>query len=326
MTSNPSGAAPGGVPDERGMPPGERAPQLGRSAPRVSVVVASFRERKLLDDCLASLLPQCASHDAEVVVARACPEDEFHSLQSDYPKVLFVPAPEGSGVPYLRSLGLAAAEGDVVALTEDHCVVASDWVAQLVRAQQTGADVVGGAMGNAQRRRSVDWAAYFAEYGFFAEGGGNTGGAPLLTGANVAYSRRVVGEVVRWASEGEWENVAHARLLAQGSTLQFLRTAAVYQNKTYRFWGFCLDRYVHGRDYARRRLVDEGGLRRLWYVPGAAVLPFLLTLRVYRAIAPAHRGAFARALPITFAFLSAWSVGEAAGYLLGPAAQSPAHA
>jgi glycosyltransferase involved in cell wall biosynthesis len=286
-------------------------------------VVASFRERRLLDECLVSLLPQCEEQGAEVVVARCCPEAEFRQLEKEYPRVLFVPAPDGSSVPYLRSLGLAAADGDIVALTEDHCVVAPDWVAQLVSAQRRGADVVGGAMDNAQRERAIDWAAYFAEYGLFAPRGGSLGGGPLLTGANVAYSRKVVRDVVTWARDGEWENVAHERLLARGSTLQFLRTAAVYQNKNYRFWDFCRDRYEHGRDYARRRLVDEGGWRRLAYAPGAAVLPFLLTLRVARAMAQHHGRAFLRALPITFAFLCAWSLGEAVGYIRG-AAPAPA--
>jgi glycosyltransferase involved in cell wall biosynthesis len=310
--------------DEKRASSGDRPLRLG-DAPTVSVVVASFRERRLLDACLASLLPQCSAHRAEVVVARVCPVAEFRELERTYPEVLFVPAPDGSSVPYLRSLGLAAADGDIVALTEDHCVVADDWVAQLANAQTRGADVVGGAMDNAQRERAIDWAAYFAEYGFFAEQGGGGAGSPLLTGANVAYSRRVVGDVIAWARDGEWENVAHARLAGRGSTLQFLRTAAVYQNKNYRFWDFCRDRFVHGRDYARKRLADEGTARRWLYAPGTAVLPLLLLWRVSRAIAPRHRRAFLRALPFTLGFLTAWSVGEAAGYLKGPApATTPA--
>ncbi len=304
--------------DTRGRPSGTRGARLS-ATPTVSVVVASCRERRLLDECLAALVPQCTALGAELVVARACPVEEFRALQQAWPSALFVPAPDQSGIPYLRGIGMAATDGDIVALTEDHCVVSPDWLSQLVRAHQAGADVVGGAMDNAQQGRVVDWAAYFAEYGFFAEAGGGSGDAPLLTGANVAYSRRVVGEVVALAREGEWENVAHARLVGRGSTLRFLQTAAVYQNQTYRFSDFCRDRYEHGRDYARRRLVDEGGGRRWLYLPGAAILPFLLTWRVARAVGPRRRGPFLRALPITFAFLAAWSVGEAAGYALGPA-------
>lgn len=297
--------------------PGGRAIRLGEG-PSLSVVVASFRERPLVDACLASLLPQCRALGAETIVARACSDPvEIAEMEAAYPSVRFVRAPADATIPQLRAAGMAAAGGDIVALTEDHCVVAPDWVPQLLRAHAGDADIVGGSMDNAQRRRAVDWAAYFAEYGFFAERAEQPGQRPMLTGANVAYSRRVVDDVVAWAREGEWENVAHDRLWARGSTLQFLRTAAVYQNRSHRFLDFCRDRFVHGLDYARRRLVGEGGLRRWLYLPGTAVLPLLLTMRVGRAIGSDQRGPFLRALPLTFAFLAAWSAGEAVGYWLG---------
>ena len=65
-------------------------------------------------------------------------------------------------------------------------------------------------MDNARRSRAVDWAAYFAEYGFFStERPERAEGPPLLTGANVAYKRHVIADVIGWAQDGEWENVAH---------------------------------------------------------------------------------------------------------------------
>ncbi|CAN5407122.1 hypothetical protein BH24GEM3_BH24GEM3_12380 [soil metagenome] len=308
-----------GPPGERGLPAGARGIRFS-TGPSLTVVVASCRERELLDACLAALLPQCEAHAAEVVVARAAEAAEVHELEHDYPGVRFVEAAPRSTIPELRAEGMAAAEGDIVALTEDHCVVSEDWLAQMLRAQSAGADVVGGAMDNAQRQRAIDWAAYFAEYGFFAEGEGRSATAePKITGANVTYSRRVLDEVIRWGRQGEWENVAHSRLAAQGSALQFLRTAAVYQNQNYRFWDFCRDRYEHGRDFARRRLVDEGTGRRWLYLPGSFALPGILLTRVARATGRQNRGPFLRALPLTAAFLVAWSVGEAVGYLKGPA-------
>ena len=230
----------------------------------------------------------------------------------------FVSAEEDSTIPRLRALGMAAATGDIVAVTEDHCVADPNWVAELTSHQRRGTDVIGGSMGNAQQDRAVDWAVYFSEYGFFAANAPNDPDAPLLTGANVAYSRRVLGRVIELAGDGEWEDVVHARLAAAGNSLWFQPTAAINQNQNYRFWAFCRDRYEHGHDYARRRLVDLRTARRWILLVGAAVLPFLLTFRVSQAVGRAHRGPFLRALPITFAFLTAWSVGEAVGYLRGP--------
>jgi hypothetical protein len=50
------------------------------------------------------------------------------------------------------------------------------------------------------------------------------------------------------------------------------------------------------------------------------LLPPLLVLRVARAAAPGRWLTFLRALPATFAFLTAWSIGEAVGYARGASA------
>ena len=303
---------------DKDMPaPVKRGPRRG-SVPTVSVVVASNRDRSLLQSCLGSLLGQCQRMNAELVVARAGTAHDVASLAKGYPGVRFVAAPPDASIPQLRAIGMAQAQGDVVALTEDHCIADENWVEALLHSVN-GVDVVGGGMDNARRSRAVDWAAYFAEYGFFSpdrpEGNPRS---PLLTGANIAYKRHVIADVIGWAKDGEWENVAHDRLAAQGSMLRFARTAAIYQNQTYSVAAFCADRYVHGRDYARKRLVEEGPNR--WAMLAASpMLPPLLTWRVARAAARSRWATFLRALPATFLFLTAWSVGEAVGYLRGPA-------
>lgn len=309
------------APIERSEVPMRTSRRGPKSAPTVSVVVASNRSLSLLHSTLAALAPQCGTPGAELIVARAAEASDVATIARAFPTARVVACSPKSTIPELRGAGMAAANGDIVALTEDNCVPDSHWVEQLARGVQAGADVVGGGMDNAQRERAVDWAAYFAEYGFFSTtrpDAETTEGTPLLTGANVAYSRRVVDDVVAWARSGEWENVAHERLVGRGSVLRFVGTAAVYQNTNTRFWHFVRDRYEHGRDYARKRLAEEQGASRVALLIGTPLLPPLLTMRVARAAASTRWGAFARALPATFAFLTAWSVGEAVGYLRGP--------
>lgn len=293
--------------------------------PNITIVVASNRSRVLLNACLASLIPQCKRASAELIVARACTGWELVELRAAMPSVGFVAAPASATIPQLRGLGMAEATGDIVALTEDHCVADDAWVETLLRHANGSADVIGGGMGNAQRSRALDWAAYFAEYGFFAETRREQADSvqPLLTGANVAYKRRVVSEVAQWARQGEWENVAHNRLWARGSVQRFVSSAAVYQNKNYRFTEFCVDRYEHGRDFARKRLAENPGSRRWLLLCATPLLPALLTLRVARASARNRWTTFLRALPATFAFLTAWSFGEAVGYMRGAESASP---
>ncbi|MDQ6888391.1 MAG: glycosyltransferase [Gemmatimonadota bacterium] len=287
-------------------------------APTISVVVASNRDRALLDACLGSLRPQCTRAGAELIVARAGLDREASALRRAFPGVRFVSASEDASIPQLRAIGMAEASGDIVALTEDHCVADEHWLETLTRHAGEGADVVGGGMENAQRARSVDWGAYFAEYGFFAPARRSDEMAvPLLTAANVAYHRRVVDQVVALARQDQWENVAHERLMASGSILRFASTAAIYQNQNYSFGPFCANRYEHGRDYARKRLTDAPEVSRLLHLVGSPLLPFVLTWRVAQAAGRHRMGTFIRALPATFAFLTAWSIGEAVGYLRG---------
>lgn len=296
-----------------------RVPRRGTS-PTVSVVVASNRDKTLLHACLGSLLGQCQRLSAELLVARAGLPAEVTSLAKTYPSVRFIAAAPDATIPELRAIGMGQASGDVVALTEDHCIADDNWVEALTQSAAGDADVVGGGMDNAKITRSVDWAAYFAEYGFFStDRPERADETPLLTGANIAYKRHVIADVIRWAQQGEWENVAHTRLVARGSMLRFARTAAVYQNQSYSLAAFCADRYTHGRDYARKRLVEEPDAHRWFLLAASPLLPPVLTWRVARASARTRLGTFLRALPATMLFLSAWSVGEAIGYLRGPA-------
>ncbi|MEO6529194.1 MAG: glycosyltransferase family A protein [Gemmatimonadaceae bacterium] len=300
-----------------------RSDGRGRSAiegaPHISVVVASNRSRALLDDCLAALLGQCERARAELIVARDDDEEGLESIAQAYPTVHLIPVKRGASIPELRGAGMREATGDIVMLTEDHCVPGPQWVDELCLGVDNVAEIAGGGMDNARRKRAIDWAAYFSEYGLFATTRSDTGAGLQLTGANVAYRRSIVGDVIAWASAGEWENVAHERLRARGSSLHFVESAPVYQNKSYQFWDFCIDRYEHGRDYARTRLVEERDSRRWLLTAVTPLLPLVIVTRVARAAAPTRWGAFLRALPATLAFVSAWSVGEAVGYIRGPA-------
>jgi hypothetical protein len=290
---------------------------LESSHQSLSAVVASNRSASLLRACLRSLMPQCTAFGAQVIVARPGSVAELADLAREWPGVEFVPAPTGADIPVLRGIGLRASRGDLVALTEDHCLPAPDWLEVLQRECGPSTVALGGGMGNAQTKRAVDWAAYYSDYGFY-DASRPPGNDSLLTAANVVYRRVVVDDVASGALLGEWENVVHDRLAARGLELRFAADALVRQNRTHGFAEFIRDRFEHGRDYARYRLVQQPDRNRWLSVMACAPLPLLLTWRVGRAAGRGAPGAFLRALPWTFMFLAAWSLGEAAGYLSGP--------
>ena len=106
---------------------------------RPTIGIASFRDLELLEACLDSVLAAAEPEGARVVVARAGSPEELGELSRRYPGVTFLRAAPGSSVPHLRGIALGAANGDVVALTEDHCVVSTDWLTGMLEGCREGA-------------------------------------------------------------------------------------------------------------------------------------------------------------------------------------------
>ena len=295
------------------------------SRPLLTVVVASFRSQQLVEECVDALDVANTTQlpPVPVLLARGGDGKDVRHLTRGRPWLRVIPTGSSDSIPELRGTGMLAAESGWVAVTEDHCLVDPDWLTVLLGETRRKVDVVGGGMGNA-RPGPVNWGAYFAEYGFFSSARPQQDGFVLITGANVMYGPSVVGEVAAWAKDGLWEDVVHQRLFEDGSRLTFAPSARVRQNGTYGFVAFCQDRYEHGRDYARVRLREQGVSRavRLLTLP---LLPFVLFGRVRRAARGEDPRMFRLAALHTFAFLTAWAVGEGAGYLIGsiPAADPP---
>jgi hypothetical protein len=106
--------------------------------PTSSVVVASLRDRAALEAMLRGFAPGCEERDIELVVARNCSADEYHALETAFPKILFMPAPDHSTVRQLRAIGLSAADGDIVTLVDDSMTLDARWVAELPPVLITG--------------------------------------------------------------------------------------------------------------------------------------------------------------------------------------------
>lgn len=281
---------------------------------RPSVAIASFRGLASLERTLRAVVAQ-TTEAAEIVVSRA--GNDVDALAAQYPQVRFLTFPTITSLPTLRGRALTATSGDPVALTEDHCVPDPQWLQAFCEARAQGAEVIGGGMSHMASGQLIEWGVYFSEYGFFSHTRPAAPGVPLVTGANVAYARTIVTELSEWMAHGAWENVVHDRLAARGVPFHFSREARVQHGHRYTFLAFCVDRYQHGRDYARDRLRERGSNR--WARAAVApLLPFVLFHRVTRAAAGESRAAYWAASPYTLAFLAAWALGEAAGNVIPP--------
>jgi glycosyltransferase involved in cell wall biosynthesis len=87
--------------------------------PSLSVVVASHAERSRLLEHLASPAGDAITRSAELIIVRADTTTRIFELTKALPWGRVIPAPPNTRVAELRSIGLANATGDILALTAD---------------------------------------------------------------------------------------------------------------------------------------------------------------------------------------------------------------
>ena len=122
------------------------------SVPTVSVVIASVNGASYLDLCLAALGRQRGDVPAEVVVADCCGPSTRELVAREYPAVRFLSFDRRLPIPELRAIGIAHSRGELVAVTEDHCIPAEDWFERIVAAHRGPYAAVGGAVENVLAR------------------------------------------------------------------------------------------------------------------------------------------------------------------------------
>src|ERR1700692_4314572 len=134
-------------------------------SPRVSVVIASLVGAPFIDECLASVERQAAALGAEVIVVACGPSEYADRIVRKFPWVRVIHRAERETVPELRKQGVEEASGEVIAIIEEHCVAAPDWLARTLDAHAGGAfGAVGGPVADHAYTRLRDWAVYFIEY------------------------------------------------------------------------------------------------------------------------------------------------------------------
>ena len=126
----------------------------------ISVVLAARDDTPELHRNIESLTRQCAAVGGELLVADG-------SAQG-LPVAGAVRLP-GADVFTLRCAAIAAARGDVVAITEDHCLVAGDWCAAHLDAHRRhpAALAIGGLVANGSVGAPIDRANFLVTFAPF---------------------------------------------------------------------------------------------------------------------------------------------------------------
>jgi glycosyl transferase family 2 len=293
----------------------------------LSVVISNTQPWPALRPCLEALLPQIRRVGAELIVA----DGDGGGLPEDHAPadVRWLRRP-GSSPYQLRAVGLAAATGAIVAVTEDHCIVRPDWCERVLDAHRRWpkAAAIGGAVENGATTRLIDWAIFLV--------GNSENLLPISMGerdhisgqANVSYKRWALPRL--YPPIGMVEAHFQRELRARGETLVSDDRMVVDHVQSLGIRGTLAVNFHNGRcqgGFDRALIPASERIRRLM---AGAVAPLWVGKQTARILLRMliRKRRFQRetivALPLVPLVLFAHLAGDLAGLLFGPGT-SPRH-
>jgi glycosyltransferase involved in cell wall biosynthesis len=285
--------------------------------PRVSIVIASIVGPPYVDDCLDSVESQAKDSGAEAIVV-ACGSPEYASrIAGKYPWVKVVHCAERESVSALRRRGVQAASGDIVAIIEERCLAAPNWLRRAVQAIGRHGGVVGGPVAPCAYTRLRDWVVYFCEYNHCMPPW-QEGGVHALGTANIAYSRALMLEYAEQLEDGHWESCLHPRLWAEGIRFHAAAAMVVQKRGQFNYRYYLRQRYWFSRAYAGARGLPAS--HKVLYLLASPLLPLLLLARTAQRVIKknCHVDKFILSLPLLMPVMIVYVAGEIVGYLAGP--------
>lgn len=294
----------------------------GTRTPTISVLIGlvSTEDRARILETLAALENAQDDHTCEVVLVDRRPEDSVTAeIRRTYPAVHLFRAEPSATLPEMRTLALDRSTGDIVAVTEDHCVPCPGWLGAIAAAMEDPAVLaVGGPVENGVHETAFDWATFLCEYSAFSPPAPE-GETELLPGMNVAYRRDALCALPRERLiEGFWETTVHGSLRRHGGRFESRNAMKMFHCKKFTKRLFFRQRFVYSRYFAALRFPRSARAARAAATVGSLILPPLLFWRMIRACIRKGLGSqMVRALPALAALTVVWSAGEMWGYMFG---------
>ena len=293
---------------------------MRNDSPRVSVVIASLVGAPFIDECLDSIKHQSNEWGAEVIVVACGPAEYATRIERKFPWVRVIHRATRETIPDLRKRGAEEASGEVIAIIEEHCLAAPDWLSRLMDAH-AGREygVVGGPVVDHAYARLRDWVVYFLEYNGYLPPW-REGEPHDLGSANIAYSRALLMKYNGYLAGGYWEAGLHPRLAADGVKFKSVPEMKVHHRGPFDYGYYLQQRYWFSRAFAGCRSREMPASRKIAYVMAAPLLPFLLLARMARRVFDRHCrvAKFAQSVPLLLPALFVYVAGEFVGYLAGP--------
>ncbi len=289
------------------------------TSPKVSVVIASIVGAPFIDDCLASVFAQKNAPAFEVIVVDCRGPENVPRLSKRFPQARFIPLQKRETVPQLRRIGAEQARGEIVAIIEEHCLAAQNWLEALSGSFSAGYVAVGGPVDFRKDSRLRDWITYFVEYNSYLPPWPD-GDTFNVGSANAAYKRETLLSNVAVLNEGYWEAALHPKLLAEGKKFRSVPGMIVYHRGPFDYFYYLRQRYLFSRAFsgARRGSISAG--QRTFYLLAAPAIPLLLLSRIASRVfaKKCYPNKFLLSLPLLIPAMTSYVAGEWMGYAFGP--------
>jgi glycosyltransferase involved in cell wall biosynthesis len=288
------------------------------TSPKVSVVIASIVGAPFIDECLASVFAQKNAPSFEVIVVDCRGPENVARLAQRFPEARFVQLDQRETVPRLRRLGVEQARGEIVAVIEEHCLAADNWLAALGSAFSPGYVAVGGPVAFRKDSRLRDWITYFVEYNSYLPPWPDAD-TYNLGSANAAYRREMLLSHLPVLNDGYWEAALHPQLLAEGAKFRSVSGMITYHRGPFDYFYYLRQRYLFSRAFAGARRPTISTARRAAYLLAAPAIPLLLLSRIgSRVFAKrCYPNKFLLSLPLLIPAMTSYVVGEWMGYAFG---------
>ena len=292
-------------------------------SPELSVVVVVLTGGASLRRCLEALQSQMLPEKLEIIVPHTENLKEADAFRRQFPRVRFLHAPGKASYAALRTAGVRAAGGRIVAITEDQCIPPGQWCANILTAHNRPHAAVGGPVEKHQPDTALGWAIYLREFTNYIPPI-EEGPSPFLTDCNVSYKSAALEQIRDVWADAFHEPDVHAALRLRGETLWLSAALVTLQQRTMPLGVALRERYDFGRLYGSLRVASAPLWKRVLLILASPVLPLLFLGRVVLTVLRKRRyvAACLRAFPYLALFSLVWAWGEFVGYLTGRAAAS----
>ena len=289
--------------------------------PELSVIIVSYNAINTIEYCLKSLERQRTKRNFEIIVVDSSTDGTGKWVEKHYPRVRVYRYRERKFPGDARNIGISLAKAEIIAFVDADCLAEQNWIDQILEAHKSQHPVIGGAVGNANPKSYVGWAAYFCEFSQWMPGS-RPKWLPDIPTANISYKKEIF-HTYGGFIEGTYcsDTDLHWRLGEDGHRLRFIPSILVSHNNINRFRIFLTHEFFHGRSFAKVRVRSQGFSRwkRLAYVILAPLIPLKLLLEkiLINMTNRIYFTQFLKSSPLLALGIICWSLGEMDGYLRG---------